>query len=296
MSMFLGLLTALALAAPAVPFRVVVQPSTQASVSRGATRVPLATVTVSVSCDAPAPVTLSTLRVRHEGLGSAEDIDSLYVLDGHTRESRQQQLARKSRTATLRLRPIAMHPCSERMLTVAGSFSPDAAFAGEHRIVVEAVTGLLGESAYDVTPVALPAVKPLRVTPSDVEPPQVTPRPLSGRISYGTARTLARFLLSAGSDDLSLTALTFVNQGSARNADLQQLHIVNAKGHALTNVTASLAGDRVRLEFSPALVLERSTDLLLEVRGDVRASVRRTVRLELEEESDIEWEAVRRRG
>lgn len=296
MTMLLGLFTGIALVSVSPPFRVTAQPSASMAVSRGALRVPFVTVTVAVSCSAAAPVTLSTLRVHHEGLGSAEDIDGLYVLDGHTRESRVQQLAATSRTATLRLRPMAMHPCSERTLTVAGNFSAEAAFAGEHRFVVESVTGLLGDSAYDVVPAPLPAVKPLRVAPSDVEAPSLTPRPLSGRITYGTARTLARFLLSGGSEDLSISALTLTNRGSATNADLQNLRIVNAKGQTLTGVTEALAEDRVRLEFSPPLVLERSTELLLEVRGDVRASVRRTVRLELEEQSDIEWETVRRRG
>lgn len=292
----LALLTGVSQAATQPAFSVSIEPKAIVSVARGASRVPFATLNITAPCDAPEPLVLHSLKIRHEGLGAVSDIEGVYVLDGLLRQSRLHTLDRKLQTAVIRLRPVTIQPCDRKTLVLAGNLASDATAASEHRFIVDEVLGAYGSASLSVMPASMREATPTRVAPVDVEAPLLTPRPLSRRINYGTARTLARFLLSAGKDDLVITAMTFENSGSASDADLQNLRIVNAKGTVLTDVQPSLEGDRVRFTFSPPLSLERSIELLLEIRGDVRSSIRRTVDLRLTEESDIEWETRRRRG
>lgn len=277
------------LMAAASSLSVSVEQMTQAVAPRGASRVALLTVHVALPCSADGAVTLQSLHVKREGLGDAADIEGLYVLEGSIRQSRVQTIDRKSQDAVLRLRAASLLPCEARTLTVAGSFASTAAAGAEHRVSLRQITMMHADGTVVTTDIDAAVLPPARIAPVDSAPPVFTLRPLSRRISYGAGRTLARFLLSAQEDDLLMHAITLENRGSASGNDLQNLRIVNAKGEILTTTQVSLDGDRVRLEFRPPLLLERSSERLLELRGDVRSSIKKTVRLELTETDDMEW-------
>lgn len=272
-----------------------VEASAQGAVSaaRGATRVPVLAVTLLADCANAAPVAVRELAVRQHGLGDAADIAGITVLQGRTRLAPSVAVDRRSRTAVLRPRGLALDPCDRRTLTVAVTLSEQAAPGGEHRFSLARVTAESGGAVRSGATDAAPQDPPAVVQPADATTVRLTPLPLLRRISYGGNRTIFRFLLRGGTDDVVVDAITFFNAGSASGDDLQRLRIASSGGESLSDTVAALQGEVVRIPFSSPLSLGRHQERMLQLLADVRASIRRTVRMELQEASDIEW---RKRG
>ncbi len=275
---------------PATGVTVVAQPVVPQTIAAGAMRIPLLDIRIQASCALRQPVDLQSLTLRHRGLGELHDLAGVYALSGATRLSRLQTFSGNDHTAVIPLRSVTLTSCQQRTIRIAGDFAPDAAASGEHSLSLVELSTPTGR----IVPVADGLGVPARVAPIDTKGPVVDVRPLLVRPSYGSRRTVLRFLLSAQSDALSIQAITLTNDGSARDSDLQSIAIVNAKGETLTNVEKSMQGSTVRLQFSPPLSLERSVQKLLEVRADIRSSRRKTVDLQIQEQSDIEWSEARR--
>ncbi|MDD5623429.1 MAG: hypothetical protein PHI23_01825 [Candidatus Peribacteraceae bacterium] len=118
--------------------------------------------------------------------------------------------------------------------------------------------------------------------------------PLTGSVTYGAGRIVARFTLTAeGTRNQRVEAMTLTNRGSARNADLQNLSLENGRGRRVTPVMSRLDGEHICFLFDPPLVLTPHQTQVLQVRADVRASRRRTIKFLLEEASDLLVEEVR---
>lgn len=260
------------------------------SIAKGATRVPFVDVLLSADCQASDPVSVSALHLRHRGMGDARDLERVYALSGPVRVSSAQSFDRNGILA-LRLQKVTLAPCEDLRLTVAATVAADAAVGSEHRIELQSVTYGDGKSLG----VAMQERPSARVAPVTSAPPTFTLRELPGRITYGAQRRVARFLVSHTDKDGTLTAVTLTNDGSARNADLQQLVLTDARGRALTAVVPALASETVTLRFVPPLLLRKGSDLLLELRADVRASRKKTVRFAAPEDSAIQWQGKRGR-
>ncbi len=263
---------------------------TTGSIPQGAQRVGM--LTVALAADCKADVTVTSLEVTHMGLGSARDLSRLYLLEGSQRISRGAAPSDKDPT-TLRLKAFTVPACGSRTLTVAADFSASAAAAGEHRLSLEAV-----EASAPVT-IEAASARLIRatVTPS-ADTPQVTAAFLPVRTSqlYGGNRTLARVRLSnEGDHAVIVTAVTFTNDGSARDADLQDIALYASDGTRLSEAVEQLEGSIVRLDIDTVFRLDSRDEKVLELRGDVRASRKRTIEFIVEEASDVEAAAARRR-
>ena len=113
-------------------------------------------------------------------------------------------------------------------------------------------------------------------------------------VRYGNARIISRIRLVADRrDDHTISAITFINEGSARDRDLQNLALVSSRGEVLSMIAPQLSGESVRLVFRNPLRLSKNDDVVLSVRANVMASRRKTIQLLVETPGDIE-SAVRR--
>lgn len=256
------------------------------SVPQGAQRVPLLKVTLAADC--AADVSVTELSVRHAGLGSARDLSRVYLMADGIRVSRGVVPSDRN-ASTLRLRSFTVPACESRIIIVTVDVSASAAPAGEHRLDLESVTASAPVSIVSAA-ATTSSVPRTTVTPSSFSP-QVSAEFLTVHTSqlYGANRVLARVrLTNDGRRAAALTAITFTNDGKARDADLEDIALFASDGTRLTAEFSQLDGDRLRLEFEKAFVLQPSDEKVVELRGDVRASRRQTIDFEIEEPSDIE--------
>ncbi|MDD5469806.1 MAG: hypothetical protein PHO92_03350 [Candidatus Peribacteraceae bacterium] len=264
------------------------------SIAAGSQRVPMLAVSLAASCEADVPVV--ALTVVRSGLGAHADIQAVYAEEGGRRLSSARTVDSRDGSVQLRLRNFAVPACEARTVRVLVDFSPDAALAGEHRLLLAPVSPVdAGDASVTVQESVLPLVR--RTAGSVRGSVDLSMRDVSQRISYGEQRRVARFLLSArGREWQEVRAIRFTNQGSARGSDLQNLSVVTSTGKRISGVAAALEGDSVSIVFNPPLLLSPGQERVLELRADVRASIRKTIRFTVEEPSDVIARPARQRG
>lgn len=257
----------------------------QGSIPQGAQRVSMLTVALQASC--ASDVAVSSLEVRHGGLGSVRDLSRLYLMEGGRRASRG-AVPNDQAPTMLRLRGFTVDACGTRILTVAADFSASAAAAGEHRLTLEEVSADAPARAIAAA-ASSSSVPRATITPGASAELSIEFLPVRTSVTYGANRTLARLRLeNDGRRAQSVLAITFTNDGSARDADLQNLALYNSAGERISATAEVLDGSILRLELDPALHLESRDEKVLELRGDVRASRKRTIEFTIEEPSDVE--------
>ena len=269
------------------PSELIVQvvPRPSASVPIGAQRVTMLTVRFTASCKRDAHVT--SLIVHHKALGSAGDIERVYALMGATRKTKSAPMTGDG-TAMIRFRGMTVRACATTSVDVLADFRADAAAAGQHALTIDTTSDVDADAPVSI--VVNPAGTASIMTPVGKPAGVVTSEPLSiPALTYGSARTVARVRLRADtSDDQAISAITFVNDGTARGDDLQNI-LLETSGHTILSSTVpSLDADRVRVVLYPPLILHRNEVRQVQLLADVRASRRRTVKLQIQEPADIE--------
>lgn len=262
------------------------------SIPQGAQRVPF--VTLRVRAGDAEPTKITAITVRHEGLGSVQDISRVYAMQGIVRISRGISLP-EAKEQRIPLRQFLIPAGKTVDIGIFADLAADAAAGGEHRIDVISIETADGE-IHALTNV--PSVdRSARVT-SHTKQPLVTAifRPLLTDVTYGSRRIVARMLLSGSpTTDQKILSITLTNDGSAGNSDLQNLYLETSAGEVVSTVLPSMDGSSVRLLLDPPFVLGRGNEKFFQLRADVRASKRRTIRFILEEPSDIQAVEVRGR-
>ncbi len=260
-------------------------PRPSASVALGASRVPMLTVRLTASCTRD--VSVASIAFRHKGLGNPRDIERIYAQKSGMRLTRSVPLTDKQGIGRLQFRGFAVKACATEAIDILADFSPSASAAGEHQLVIESdgdvvtdppVRVLINPAGIAVT---VPVGQPAGLVSSEL-------LPLPQALTYGSARTAARLRIRGDArNDLHLTSITFTNDGTALNDDVQNLFLETSGHTRLSATVPSLDGDSVRLVVDPPLLIRRNEVRLLQVRADIRASRRKTVILTVEEPSDI---------
>ena len=263
-------------------------PRPTSSVPLGAQRVTMLTVRFTASC--ARDVRVDGMTVHHQSLGDFHDVERVYGMEGGKRQTRSAPMIGPDGTATIRwFRGLIIHACKTASIDVVADFSRSAAAAGEHSFGIESRADVDADAPVRI--VVNPAGAQSVTVPVGSVTGTVTSEylPLPGNLSYGANRTVARLRLKADShEDQAVSAITFVNEGTARGADLQNF-LLETSGHTILSATyPALEGDRIRVQLDPPLVLRRSETRLVQLLADVRASRRKTVKFVIQEPSDIE--------
>jgi len=263
------------------------------SVAPGSQRVPMLTLRLIASCHRSIPV--HAITVHRRGLGDRKDILSVYaVLDG-VRLTRGRQISRRSGEVQLNFRNFMVPSCGSKNIRIFVNFSENAEISGEHRIVLQSARDVdAGSAAVRVVQGRTPSVRsPVGPAYGAISIEYLNPlTPLR----YGRRRGVARFRLMADNrDDHYVYAITLINEGSARNSNLQNLYLESGRSNRVTNIAEQMYGDRVMLVFNPPFLLKKSQIRLLTLRADIRSGARRTIQFQVEEPSDIEAQVIRGR-
>lgn len=299
LSLVIGIVSALhsnGSSAPAERFLAVeVLPIAVASIPRGAQRVELLRLRFAASC--AGDVLLRGIRLHHGGAGDPRDILRVYAVEGERRLTRGRAFSTRQGELHLPLRAFTVPSCAQRTIAFLADLAPDAAASGEHGLVLESDDAIdtVGASVLVERDGTRGEGEWVRIAGDTRGSIAVTSLPLPRRLSYGSARVLARFLLRAEGDNLRVHAITVVNGGKARGMDITDLWIESGGGDRLSAVLSALQDDRARFVLEPPLLLPENRTRVIEVRGSVRAGRRRTVEFTIEESSDIESDPVRGR-
>lgn len=255
-----------------------------ASAPIGAQRAVFLEVSLHAECDSA--VTVTSIDVRHRGLGDVNDLARVYVTDGDVRLTHTRSLNQSGSPSTLAFYPaLTVKACETKKVQIRGDFSSDAQAAGEHGLIVDAV------GAGDATVVLnkLSKVPTITAVPEPVGNVRVELLGLNKAPRYGTSAVLARIrLMSDGYKDQEVRSIRLLNKGKASDDDLQNLFLRTSSKKALTDPVAALDGKAIRIVFPTPLFIRHNSDILVELVGDVRASRSRTISFVIEEPSDVE--------
>ncbi|HLD71589.1 MAG TPA: hypothetical protein VI873_03175 [Candidatus Peribacteraceae bacterium] len=258
------------------------------TIARGAQRVPVLNLNMKASCDSA--VSVESITVVHAGKGPESDILRIYALENGKRVSNTTTID-SDQTATLRFRSFSIPACKTKSLTFAVDISPDAAGLTQHQFMIELLTDIMTDAEVLGE---LDGLSSFTLAPNSFGTINVEYLDLPRIVRYGNARIISRIRLVADRrDDHTISAITFINEGSARDRDLQNLALVSSRGEVLSMIAPQLSGESVRLVFRNPLRLSKNDDVVLSVRANVMASRRKTIQLLVETPGDIE-SAVRR--
>jgi hypothetical protein len=264
---------------------VTVTPVDRGSVPLGAQRIPVSALHLQASCTGD--VHISSLTVKHAGLGNASDILRVYVMQDGKRISRALSVSAKN-SVMLRIN-TTVAACKTSDVGLFMDLSKTAEAGSEHRFDVLSL-----QADGSVVLQKGTSAPPLRVTPSSPEPSlQVDFRPVLTDVSYGDGRILARVLLTGTQADQRILSITFTNDGSAAKSDLQNLYLETADRTRLSKPVPQMDGKTVHIDLVPPLILGRGESKLLYLRGDVRASRTHTIEWTIDLPSDISTELAR---
>lgn len=261
-------------------------PELLGAIPRGATRVEMATLNLSASCESD--VTVTGIEVGHVGLGDTADITAVYMHDGLRRISRAKTFDRRSRTADLRLTSFTLRKCEARRLSVYVDIARDATVAAEHGVTIPHVSSITS-SAKTTTLLRHDTTERVFTTPKDVGTITVNFLPISGPLRYGRTETVARLQLTADSqNDHLLQSIMFKNLGDARDMHLLNFTLETRTGTKLTPVAQRMRGLFVTLNFEPTYILERRRTVVFLLKAQINASQSKKVNFTIEEPSDLQ--------
>ena len=255
------------------------------SVARGASRIQLAELNVSASCDED--IKIDSIEVTHTGLGLAADISGVYIHDGLRRISRARKFDTRSRKATLRVTSFTVRKCEAVRLNVLVDIASDATVASEHGITIDSAAAVTS-SAKTTTLLRSDSTERIITSPKDEGSITVNFLPIKGPLRYGRMETVARLQLTSDSKHSHLLkSVTFKNLGDARDMNLINFTLQNRKGDILSPVAQRMRGLFVQLEFDPTVILERGTTAVFLLKAQINASQSKTINFTIEEPSDL---------
>ncbi len=260
-------------------------PDTIGSIPQGATRVPFLSVSMSASCDAD--IRVMSVDLAHRGLGNSQDLLSVYAVEGFSRISRVARFDAKRSALTLRFRSLVLPKCAAITFIVYADMKTDAVVAAEHSIVLSDASTILSTA------------RQLSLSEGDGTKLVIAPQgsagtltlrmlPVSPRVSYGRIETVARIQLTAGSRTSQLLKrITFTNDETARDMDLQWLSLEMLSGSVLTAPLPHMRGYKATLVFAPTFILHAGETIVLNLKAEVRGSHSKKIQFGIEEQSDI---------
>lgn len=256
------------------------------AVPKGATRIDMATLNISASCDSD--VTVTGLRVSHTGLGDASDIAAVYLNDGFRRISRSRTFDRQSRSADLRVTALTVKKCEAVRVKVLVDISRDATVAAEHGVTISGASAITS-TAKSVTLLEADITQKVFTSPKDAGKITVNLLPIRGPLRYGRRETVARLQLSVDSkNDHLLQAVTFTNLGDARDMNLLDFTLETRSGEVLTPLAQRMRGYAVTLKFDPTYILQRGRTVVFLLKAQINASQSKKVNFSIEEPSDLQ--------
>jgi len=269
---------------------VVAQGISNGSIPQGAQRVPVLKLILDVPCS---DVSLESVTLIHRGLGRLSDIAGVYAMRDGVRISRVSTPASNNGPVILRLTKQELQPCKADTIDIMMDIASTADIGGQHSFIIRSSSDMefIGAQASLRSIQAVVA----RIVPEMQRRVSFEQLSLLARPLYGVNRTVGRFRLEASGNNLVLREITLTNAGSARDGDVTNLALYNARGVLVSPIVPMLDDDSVRFTFTSPFALQQPSQLFT-LRGDIRARRRQTINFSVEESSDVLTQTVRSRN
>gem|GEM_PF-1207216 len=256
------------------------------SMPKGASRVEMAVLNISASCEAD--VTVTEVTVSHFGLGNVSDITAVYLNDGFRRISRTQTFDSRSRDAVLRVTSLVIPKCSAVRVKILFDISRDATVASEHGASIVHASAI-ASTAKATTLLRTDVTQRTFTTAKDAGAITVNLLPIKGPLRYARREIVARLQVTADTkNDHLLRSVTFKNLGDARDMNLINFTLETRRGEVLSPVAQRMRGLTVKLDFDPTYVLERGRTAVFLLKAQINASQSKKIQFTVEEPSDID--------
>ena len=254
------------------------------TVPPGSSRVEMLRITAAADCRSAVPI--HTITVRRRGLGANSDIAALYATHRGRRISRARSVSRKDGEVDLNVRNFSIAACEDEDIVIYADFASTASIAGEHRIELRGIDA--GDSTVRIQRSIATAARTRKTAGVAVGQIDVDYLPLTRRVRFGARQIVSRFTLKPDNrDEHLLHAITFTNNGSASDSDLQNLYI-SFRNRRISTIAKHMSRDTVQIQFDPPFLLRKNNKLKFALRADVRASRSRTIQFVIEEPSDLQ--------
>jgi hypothetical protein len=228
------------------------------------------------------------IELMRKGLGLSADIAAVYAESAGLRVSTAPGVARDG-AVQLRIRGFTVPSCSARDILIFVDYISTSNVAGEHRFELSGIDAIIAPGA-QVRVEAAPgsAMSGVRTAGDQAGRVAIDILKLLTFVRYGDNRVVMRLKFSAqGNIDQEIQRITFTNEGSASNADLQNIVLKDSRGHSISSVAKQLTGDRVVLTLNPPLFIVHGGSRTVELHADIRSGARKTVRFLIEEPGDV---------
>ncbi len=230
-------------------------------------------------------LTLNDLVVHRIGLGSSNDLASVYVYDGNTRLTSGRTVASDTNKVTFSNLKIALKSGESKTLRIVADLDTTNAGTGDEdgfevvSVNGASVTGVVGNI--------------MRVGASSVSAVTVDNSGSTGSMRLGASQAeVARFTVNAGSAtyDVKWTGITLTNGGSLSNSYLSNLKLF--VGGNQVAATPSMTGDKAVFTLSTSTVITKGDSKTAYVYADISGGrVNDNVKFYVDQSSDVQlWD------
>lgn len=232
-------------------------------------------------------VTLTGLKIHHVGVGAVGDFANVYLYDGSgTRLTSGRTINSTSNLVEFNSLNVTVPAGQTKSFLVVGDVSTSASAGGQHSFEVQdaASAVISGTATVGGTFPVRGNVFTIGTTSAARVDVQKGTSPTNPNIG-STEAEVSNFKITANTNDVEIRRITLLQAGDIANTDLTDLKLY--QGTTLVASTASLAGDKIVLNFSPAYVLANGTTKTFSLKARIAGRSGRTIKTYVEYSTDV---------
>ena len=227
------------------------------------------------------------LRIRRVGVGATSDLANVYLYDANgTRLTTGRTINSQTNEVEFNGLNIAISAGQTKALVVSGDFAGSAILAtgGQHSFqVIDSSAVISGGVVSGAFPVAgnVFTVGTIQAGRLDIQKGTTPTNPTLG----ASEAEISNFKLTANTNDIEVRRITLLQAGSISSSDLTNFKLYT--GATLVASTASLAGDKIVLNFTTPYIITNGTTKTFSLKANVAGRTGRTIRTYVEYTTDI---------
>lgn len=228
---------------------------------------------------------INGLRLRRVGVGATSDLENVYLYDANgARLTTGRTINSQTNEVEFNNLNISISAGQTKSLVITGDFSSPSATGGQHSFqVINASAVMTGGVVSGSFPVAgnVFTVGTISAGVLEISKGTTPSNPNTGSVQA----EISNFKLEANTNDIEVRRITLLQGGSITNADLKNFNLY--QGATLVASTASMSGDKIVLNFNPALTIMNGTTRTFSLKADITGRSDRNIETYIEYTTDV---------
>ena len=226
-------------------------------------------------------VTIDSMTFKRSGAGTASDFDAVYLYDGSVRLTYGRSVSSTTNEVVFNNLGITVAAGSVKTIDLIADL--DTTTGSNGNIDAFSLTAVVTDADVDGLPVAGNIISIGSVGAGTVIVAK------SGTLTNPTVGEadveVAKFKITAGTEDISIPRVSLYQAGSISNSDLTNLKLY--QGTTLLAETEAMNGEYAIFDLDPVYGISNGQNKTLTVKADVGGRTSETIRFYLEEKSDL---------